>query len=106
MVREERLPGHFAPVFGAVAQALDLSERGGTFGFMFVTLRGLISAAVRLGIVGPLDGQAIGHQLSAFARDVVERHAAADPNQSAQTAPLVELLGMTHDRLYSRLFQS
>lgn len=105
-IRKERLPGHIAPVFGAVAAAMRISQALAGCGFMFVTLRGLVSAAVRLGIVGPLDGQAIGHQLSPFARDWAGKCAAAGVDEAAQTAPVAELLGMTQDRLYSRLFQS
>ncbi|HEV8543671.1 MAG TPA: urease accessory UreF family protein, partial [Verrucomicrobiae bacterium] len=55
----QELPGHFAPVFGAICHALHL-ERGAALRlFLFNQLRSWLSSAVRLGIVGPIDAQTI-----------------------------------------------
>ena len=100
------LPGHFAPVFGAVARDLELEGNAVLRLFVFVQVRGWIGSAVRLGIVGPLQGQAIQHHLAAHADAIVELGAGCSLDDAAQTAPLLDLLQGTHDRLYSRLFQS
>ncbi len=69
-------------------------------------LRGWISAAVRLNIVGPLEGQTIQHQLADAAEAVATRFGEVALDDVAQTAPLLDLWQGTQDRLYSRLFQS
>jgi urease accessory protein len=105
-VRGGRAYGHFAAVFGAVAKAMDLDvEQAGRL-FMFCHVRGLISAAVRLGIVGPIEGQSIQSQVSPLAERMVERGFSIPVEQACQTSPMLELLASAHDRLYSRLFQS
>lgn len=104
---EGRAPcGHFAPVFGAGLRRLDVS--GDTTGrlFFFNHLRGLLAAAVRLNIIGPMEAQAIQHQLAPEAERVLEKCAALTLDDIAQTSPLLDIWQGAQDRLYSRLFQS
>lgn len=98
--------GHFAPVFGALCRALEVTEGDTAELFMFLNLRGVISSAVRLGIVGPLQGQALQHRLSAYATEVAETSARIPTGDAAHVAPVADLLQGAHDRLYSRLFVS
>jgi urease accessory protein len=98
--------GHFAPVFGVVARTLGLERcRAGRM-FFFQHLRGLVAAAIRLGIVGPMEGQALQHRLSQPAREILAQCGSLPVAVAAQTAPLMEIWQATQDRLYSRLFQS
>jgi len=99
-------PSHFAPIFGAVCHGLNVNPNRAVGLFLFIQLRGAISAAVRLGVVGPLAGQAIQHHLAGRADDMARAAIKLQPDQIAQTAPLAELFAAGHDRLYSRLFQS
>jgi urease accessory protein len=69
-------------------------------------VRGVLAAAVRLGIAGSYDAQRLQHDMTAAMLAVADRSRALDERDLAQTAPLVDLLQATHDRLYSRLFQS
>lgn len=98
--------GHWAPAFGAVAAALKVERRTAARLFLFLHLRALVSAAVRLGVTGPLHGQSMQHRLGARAEGVLERCLNLGLEDLAQTAPLIELWQGTQDRLYSRLFQS
>jgi urease accessory protein len=100
-VREKRLAVHFAPVFGSVARAMRFDEDRSLNLFAFIALRGLISAGVRLGIVGPIEGQQIQVRLSAENAPIT-----GDGGEPAQISPMIDLLQTTQDRLYSRLFQS
>jgi urease accessory protein len=70
---------------------------------MYTALRSAMSAAVRLGVVGPLRGQRI---LLAVASAEMARALAAEIAAPRSAAPLLELAQASHDRLYSRLFQS
>ena len=105
-VRRSNCPGHLAPITGAVAAFLGLDARQAVHLFLFTHLRGLVSASVRLGIVGPLQGQAIQHEISAFGQELADRSLDRTIRQAAQTSPILEVLQANHDRLYSRLFVS
>ncbi len=98
--------GHFAPIFGALTSRAGISREMATRAFLFLQLRGLLSSAVRLGIIGTLESQALQGRLMAHAEAVVQRLGSAQLQDIAQTAPLWDLLQATHDRLYSRLFQT
>jgi urease accessory protein len=100
------LDGHLAPVFGFVTRALGVPRDEAAATFLHLGLRGALSAAVRLGCIGPSEGQAIHHRMHAALDAALVRARTLRAFDVAQTAPLVELVQATHDRLYSRLFQS
>ena len=106
MVKSRCLAGHLAPVFGVVMCKLGLGLDRTQRLFLFGSLRGLISSAVRLGVVGPLEGQSIQHALAPFAETILKRSSEASLAEVTQTAPVIDILQASHDRLYSRLFQS
>ena len=100
------LDGHLAPMFGFVTRTLGVDRREALASFLHLGLRGTLSAAVRLGCCGPTEAQALHQRLHADLDSALARALALGITDVAQTAPLVELIGATHDRLYSRLFQS
>lgn len=97
---------HLAPVFGGVMRLLDVEGDMMRRLFVFQYLRGIIASAVRLNLVGPMEGQVIQRELSADAETVAESAAGFGLDELAQTSPLLDLWQGTQDRLYSRLFQS
>lgn len=99
-------PGHLAPVFGALLRRLGLSESTTARMFAFQHLRGQVSAAVRLGLIGPLEAQAIQQRLAGAAECAVAMSVDRSLDDLAVTAPLIDLWQSAQDRLYSRLFQS
>lgn len=97
---------HHAPVFGVITNVLNIPQVEAVRLFVFTHLRGAIAAAVRLNIVGPMEGQTIQFELSQAAEDIVEQGCQRTLDDLAQTAPLLEIWQGAQDRLYSRLFQS
>jgi urease accessory protein len=97
---------HLAPVFGVILLELGFARADAARLFCFFHLRALVSAAVRLGVVGPLQGQAVQHRLAAEAEKMLQRCRNLSVDEIAQTAPLLDLWQANQDRLYSRLFQS
>jgi len=97
---------HFTPVFGACLQALNVALDTTLRLFVFNHLRGLLAAAVRLNIVGPMEAQKLQHQLSNLTEELVRHSERLSLDDLAQTAPLPDLWQGAQDRLYSRLFQS
>lgn len=98
--------GHFAPVFGATCRTLELPKDSVVRLFMFLGLRAYMSSAVRLGIIGPFEGQALQRELAETAEAVSVRFGSSGVEEVAHVAPIMDILQGAQDRLYSRLFQS
>lgn len=97
---------HFAPVFGVCMRELAIPHDTAIRLFFFNHLRGVLAAAVRLNIVGPMEAQVLQHRLSPLAEEVAARSSSFTLDDLAQTAPLLDLWQGAQDRLYSRLFQT
>lgn len=97
---------HYAPVFGAMARTLRMDRTSMQRLLLFTTLRGVLSAAVRLGTVGSYEAQRLQFRFAPRLEQVIEACASLTAEDLAQTAPLLDLFQINHDRLYSRLFQS
>jgi urease accessory protein len=105
-IRSAGGPRHFAPAFGATLRTLDVDRREASRLFLFGVARGTLSAAVRLGIVGTMDAQRLLGECGGELDRALERSQGLSMDEAAQTAPLIDLWQASHDRLYSRLFQS
>jgi urease accessory protein len=105
-VRRESLAGHYAPLFGAVTARLEVDLVDAQRLFLYLTVRGIASAGVRLGAIGAYEAQQVQAAAAREIDRVIEQCADLAPVDIAQTAPLIDLFQSTHDRLYSRLFQS
>jgi urease accessory protein len=99
-------PGHLAPMFGMVMQVLEVARDDAYATFLHLTVRGLLSAAVRLGAVGPTEAQAIHARLDPVLDAALALAQLLSLDDVAQTSPIAELVQAGHDRLYTRLFQT
>ena len=97
---------HYAPIAGAVLRALEIERTQAQQLLLSLAVRGLLFAALRLGIVGTHEAQRMQHELAPVLDEVLATCGGLGEDALAQTAPIADLLGSTHDRLYSRLFQS
>lgn len=98
--------GHLAPVHGHVTRTLGIERDDALAMILHLGLRGALSAAVRLGVAGPTEAQAMHHHLHPALEAALARGRALGLDDVAQPCPLAELIAGTHDQLYSRLFQS
>ena len=105
---EERpqLACHLAPMFGAATRAIGCPHQIAQKLCLQLAVRGVFAAAVRLGIVGPYAAQRLQAGCAGDLDRALERCAELTEQDVAQTAPRIDLRQATHDRLYSRLFQS
>ena len=97
---------HLSPLWGAACAALGLTAGEMQRLLLWSVARGMLSAAVRLGLCGTHEGQALLSGLSPVLDEAYAACAALPPEALAQTAPLQDLFQGAHDRLYSRLFIS
>jgi urease accessory protein len=105
-VSVERGCAHVAPLSGVVFQLIGLPLDTAKTAMLFGTARGVLSAAVRLGIIGSYEAQRMHHDAGRDLSHLLERCNALDADDVCQTAPVLDILHAGHDRLYSRLFQS
>lgn len=98
--------GHHAPAFGRVLGALGVFRDEAARLWIHQAVRGALSAAVRLGVIGPTRAQSIQYELRPVMDQVVAECIDLRPDDLANTGPVLELAAMQHDRLYTRLFQS
>lgn len=104
--RAATLSAHVAPMTGAVFAALGVPLETTQRLVLYTAARGVLSAAVRLGIVGSYEAQRLQSEAAAAMAGVLARCRDAGPADLAQTAPIIDIVQGAHDRLYSRLFQS
>jgi urease accessory protein len=98
--------GHYPPSIGAALQALHIPIADAHHFVLFAASRGVLAAAIRLGIVGPFRAQQLQHDCARWSDDVLAACAPRGASEITQTAPIADLVQSAHDRLYSRLFQS
>ena len=104
--RVRRGRAHVAPVSGVVFRTIGLPRETAGRAVLYGAARGVLAAAVRLGIVGSYRAQRMQHGAEACLDTTLETCAGLAPEEICQTAPIVDVLQGAHDRLYSRLFQS
>jgi len=107
-VRKGEASGHFAVAWGLVCSELGLALEDTLHVFAFNHAKAVVSAAVRLGLVGPYQAQAVlasqeTRSLVEAAVDVGRRIAVEDAGQSV---PMLDLYQGRHELLYSRVFNS
>ncbi|HEV2302615.1 MAG TPA: urease accessory UreF family protein [Stellaceae bacterium] len=99
-------PIAYAAAFGAAAGAAGIALDDALLGFLQAMAANLISAALRLGIIGQTDGQRI---LAALEPAIAAAAASAllrGDDEFGAAAFAVELASMAHETQYSRLFRS
>lgn len=104
--RVRRGRAHVAPVSGVVFRTIGLPRETAGKAVLYSAARGVLAAAVRLGIVGSYRAQRMQHEAEVCLDATLETCAELEPEEICQTAPIIDLLQGAHDRLYSRLFQS
>jgi urease accessory protein len=100
------LPCHLAPVTGAVGAVVGLPNASVVRWFLFASSRAVMSAAVRMGRVGPFEAQAIQYGLRGHIERVAATCETLPIDDACATAPLADVAAAMQDRLYSRLFVS
>jgi urease accessory protein len=101
-----RLCAHLGPVTGVAFESVGVSLPTARQLMLFAAARGVLSAAVRLGILGSYEAQRLQLECVPVLERCSAQSAGFDEGDLVQVAPIADLFQATHDRLYSRLFQS
>jgi urease accessory protein len=105
-VRERKVPAHQGPAFGAILSLLGMERHETLALHLYLALRGVSSAAVRIGVVGPHEAQRLQQRHGRTLDAVLAACEGLRPRDAATVSPLIDIMGATHDGLYTRLFQS
>ncbi|NKB68325.1 MAG: urease accessory protein UreF [Candidatus Latescibacteria bacterium] len=103
---QKQCPAHYTPVFGLALKAAGFTQVDAQELFIFQVLRDQMSAAVRLGIIGPMEATRRQLNLYAHGERVLAEVAGRPYKQASRCAPQLDIAQAVHDDLYSRLFQS
>ena len=93
-------------VFGLALKAAGFVQTDAQQLYMFQVLRDQMSAAVRLGIVGPMEATRRQLGLYGHCEELLAEVAGRPYTQATRCAPQLDIAQSVHDDLYSRLFQS
>jgi len=96
---------HAAAVGAATAQA-GVPLHCALLGYLQALASNLVSAALRLGIIGQTDGQRIVAALEPVINAAVAGALTREPTSFGSAALAVELASMAHETQYTRLFRS
>jgi urease accessory protein len=105
-VLAKEVPGNHAVALGLVARRQGIGRGEACLLACHSFVVGLLGAAQRLVRLTHTDAQRILTTLRPVMHDVCETYAGRDPETMAPFAPLVDVLGMGHERAERRLFVS
>ena len=105
-VQSGERPGHHAVAFGMVGGALGWDGEAAASAFLYSATALLIGAALRLLRMGQTDGQRVLWALAPVIQRLAGEAAAGDAANLWSFAPGIEIQGMRHPRLTTRLFRS
>jgi len=99
-------PGHHATAFGMAAAVLHWKPEETALAYLYSTTALLMGAALRLLPLGQTEGQRILWRIHPVIERAAREAAQAAPADLACFAPGLDIQGMLHERLESRLFRS
>jgi urease accessory protein len=102
----QQLPAHFVPLFG-----LSLGKTGFALPdiqttYLHLALRDQLSAAIRLGFIGPMAGHLLQHDFYNIFESLLNSADIRPYTAATRSTLLLDVAQMFHDDIYSRLFQN
>ena len=91
-------------IFGAVSAIIGMTKQDAVLAFLHSLVTSIISAAIRLGVVGHLQGQQVLLQLAPDIESVWLKASIMTIDQMRSGTPAIDLAQMQHAQLSQRLF--
>ncbi len=98
--------GHAATCWGCICGLLRISPETCMYMYLYTATRDMINAAIRMNIIGPMEGSYLTNQLCQKLPTLLQHPLNTSLDSVHQVAPLIDILSNAHDRLYTRLFNS
>lgn len=103
-----QLNAHFAPIFGVVCSALNITLEDTAYIFLLNHAKAVLSAAVRASVMGPYQSQTMlaSTKLQEHIKLMYKRYREHRVEDVAVTIPMMDIWMGRHELLYSRIFNS
>ncbi|AFY93592.1 urease accessory protein UreF [Chamaesiphon minutus] len=101
-----KTPGLHPIVFAMVGRAIHLSEIDTSFAFLHNFVTGIVSAAIRLGVLGHLGAQQILSEMAQEIDAIVSRSRSLSLDDMWSGTPAIDIAQMSHHRLTSKQFST
>jgi urease accessory protein len=100
------LPAHFVPLFGLSLGRTGFALADIQLTFLHLALRDQLSAAIRLGFIGPMAGHRLQHDFYGVFENLLAAADIRPYTEAARCTLLLDVAQILHDDIYSRLFQN
>ncbi|WP_460622156.1 urease accessory protein UreF [Hymenobacter tenuis] len=102
----QAIPPHFTLVFTLALQRVGFALEEIKAMYLHMLLRDQLSAAIRLGFLGPLEGHQLQHDFYAVFEHILAGQAGKEYGQAARSAFLLDAAQVMQEDIYSKLFQN
>jgi urease accessory protein len=100
------IPPHFTLVFTLALQRVGFALADLQAMYLHMLLRDQLSAAIRLGFLGPLEGHQLQHDFYAVFEHILAAQAGKGYSEASRSAFLLDAAQVLHEDIYSKLFQN
>ncbi len=100
------LPAHFVPLFGLSLGRVEFEIGDIQSTYLHLALRDQLSAAIRLGFIGPMAGHLLQHDFYAIFESLLDSADIRPYSEATRCTLLLDVAQIFHDDIYSRLFQN
>ena len=102
----EKVPPHFTLAFGLGLRAAGYALPETRTMYLHMLLRDQLSAAIRLGFLGPLAGHRLQHDFYAVFEHILAAQEGRLFGEASRSAFMLDVAQVLHEDMYSRLFQN
>ncbi len=103
---QQALPAHFVPLFGLSLGGIGFEIADIQSTYLHLALRDQLSAAIRLGFIGPMAGHLLQHDFYAIFESLLDSADIRPYTEATRCTFLLDIAQIFHDDIYSRLFQN
>jgi len=103
---QQELPPHFVPLFGLALGKAGFAVADIQATYLHLALRDQLSAAIRLGFIGPMAGHQLQHDFYGIFENLLATADIRPYTEATRCTLLLDVAQMLHDDIYSRLFQN
>ncbi|MGI4864595.1 MAG: urease accessory protein UreF [Janthinobacterium lividum] len=103
---QQQLPGHLVPLFGLSLGRVGFALTDIQATYLHLALRDQLSAAIRLGFIGPMAGHLLQHDFYSVFESLLAAADIRPYTEATRCTVLLDVAQMLHDDIYSRLFQN
>jgi urease accessory protein len=100
------LPLHFVLVYALCLKRVAFTIQDVQAMYLHMVLRDQVSAAIRLGFIGPMEGHKLQHDFYTVFDNLIEGHENITHTHATRSAFMLDSSQVFHEDIYSRLFQN